>query len=257
MLRESVKCKVSKEKFKQVISLAVAQGYNGWDSFSFTKRRNVNHIENLILTYHKKFEGVDYNNGYNGGYRESGEIVGYNYLKEWENHDAREVKEDELIELLQYGYVEYLENKAVDYMAKQMKQQLEKQRKKGLRNWGYCSKEALLEDLHNLIQKGNPVDVASCCALLLARNDTTNNSDNGLPKIGENVTLKNLDGIKLDYFENGETVTIHEIWGDNVQILNNEYFSQLNLGNLERKSGDTIEQKDYKCLAQIEGCLLL
>ena len=235
MLHEAVKCKVSKDKFYDIISLAIAQGYSSNDSGFLTLRKTTDYFEHLILTYDKQFGGENYNNGYNGGHIESGRIIGYNYQKVFDEHKARLVSEDELIYMLSIAHAEYLENKAVDYLAKQMKQRLAEKRLQGYGGWTNCDKSTMLDGLNKSVDKGNPVDVANYCALFLARNDTTNNLDNGLPKLGEFVKLKNLSSVQLEKFSNGENVVIYEIWGDEVHINNDKYFSKVGLDNIEKE----------------------
>lgn len=186
------------------------------------------------MTYNKQFGGDNYNNEYCDGYIESGRIIGYNYQKVFDEHKARLVSEDELIYILSIGHAEYLENKAVDYLAKQMKQRLAEKRLQGYGGWTNCDKTIMLNGLNKSVDKGNPVDVANYCALLLARNDTTNNLNNSLPKIGEYVKLKNLSDVQREKFSNGEVVIIHEIWGDEVHINNAKYFSKVGLDNIEK-----------------------
>lgn len=234
MLHEAVKCKVSKDNFDKIISLAIAQGYGSNDSGYLTLRKTTDYFENLILTYDKKFGGENYNNGYNGGYIESGTVIGYNYQAFFDCYKARLVTEDELIYMLSIGHAEYLENKAVDYLAKQMKQRLKEKRLQGYGGWTNCDKTIMLNGLNKSVDKGNPVDVANYCALLLARNDTTNDLDNNLPKISEYVKLKNLSDVQCEKFSDGESVIIHEIWGDEVHINNAKYFSKVGLDNIEK-----------------------
>ena len=230
MLCEAVKCKVSKENFDSIISLAIAQGYDNGDSGFLTLRKTTDYFENLILTYDKKFDG--------GDYKGSGCIVGYNYEGFFNAHKARLVTENELIYMLTIGHAEYLENKAVDYLAKQMKQRLAEKRLQGYSGWTNCDKAVILDGLNKSVDKGSPVDVANYCALLLARNDTTNTLDNNLPKLGEFVKLKNLSNVHLENFNNGEDVVIHEIWGNDVHINNGKYFSRVNLDNIEKVCDD-------------------
>lgn len=233
MLREAVKCKVSEEKFNTIIELAQLQGYRGWDYSSLTKRKHMDYFEHLILTYNRRYEGSNYNNGYNGGYYESGDITGYNFIKMWDDYDAREVDEDTLIKMLEEGYKEYLENKAVDYLAKQLKQHFAEHRKREY-DWTKCDKNILLDGLQQSINNGNPVDVASYCTLLLARNDIANNTDNGLSKVGETVELQNLKPLELEKFKEGERVVVYEIWGNTVLINSEKYFSQFDLSQVKR-----------------------
>lgn len=227
MLHEAVKCKVSKDKFDDIISLAIAQGYSSNDSGFLTLRKTTDYFENLILTYDKKFDG--------GDYKGSGCIVRYNYEGFFNAHRARLVTENELIYMLTIGHAEYLENKAVDYLAKQMKQRLAEKRLQGYSSWTNCDKAVILDGLNKSVDKGSPVDVANYCALLLARNDTTNTLDNNLPKLGEFVKLKNLSSVQLEKFSNGENVVIYEIWGDEVHINNDKYFSKVGLDNIEKE----------------------
>ena len=234
MLHEAVKCKVSKDNFDKIISLAIAQGYGSNDSGYLTIRKTTDYFENLILTYDKKFGGDNYNNGYNGGHIESGTIIGYNCQDFFDCNKARLVSEDELIYMLSISHAEYLENKAVDYLAKQMKQRLAEKRSQGYGGWTNCDKAVMLDGLNKSVDKGNPVDVANYCAFLLARNDTTNDLDNSLPKLGEFVKLKNLSSVQLEKFSNGEDVIIQEIWGDEVHINNDKYFSKVILDNIEK-----------------------
>ena len=234
MIHEAVKCKVSKDNFDKIISLAIAQGYGSNDSGYLTLRKTTDYFENLILTYDKKFGGDNYNNGYNDGYIESGNIIGYNHQAFFDCHKARLVREYELIYMLSVGHAEYLENKAVDYLAKQMKQRLKEKRLQGYGGWTNCDKAIMLDGLNKSVGKGNSIDVANYCALLLARNDTTNNLDNSLPKLGEAVKLKNLSDVQLEKFSNGEDVVIHEIWGSDVHINNDKYFSKVGLDNIEK-----------------------
>ena len=235
MLHEAVKCKVSKDNFDKIIPLAIAQGYGSNDSGYLTLRKTTDYFENLILTYDKKFGGDNYNNGYNGGYIESGRIIGYSYQEAFDSYKARLVTEDELIYMLSVGHAEYLENKAVDYLAKQMKERLAEKRLQGYGGWTNCDKAVMLDGLNKSVDKGNPVDVANYCALLLARNDTTNDLDNNLAKIGEYVKLKNLSDVQREKFSDGEAVIIQEIWGDEVHINNDKYFSKVILDNIEKE----------------------
>lgn len=235
MLHEAVKCKVSKDNFDKIISLAIAQGYGSNDSGFLTLRKTTDYFENLVLTYDKKFGGDNYNNGYNGGYIESGTIIGYNCQDFFDGYKARLVTEDELIYMLSIGHAEYLENKAVDYLAKQMKQRLAEKRLQGYGNWTNCDKAIMLDGMGESVSKGSPIDVANYCALLLARNDTTNDLDNGLPKLGEAVKLKNLSDVQREKFSDGEIVVIHEIWGNEVHINNAKYLSKVSLDNIEKE----------------------
>ena len=225
MLHEAVKCKVSKEKFDNIISLAIAQGYGSNDSGFLTLRKTTDYFEHLILTCDKKLDGDE----------DSGRILGYNYREWFDAYKARLVVEDELIYMLTVGHAEYLENKAVVYLAKQMKQLLAEKRLQGYGGWTNCDKAIMLDGLNKSVDNGNPVDVANYCALLLARNDTTNDLDNSLPKLGEAVKLKNLSSVQLEKFSNGEDVVIHEIWGDEVHINNDKYFSKVGLDNIEKE----------------------
>ncbi len=73
--------------------------------------------------------------------------------------------------------IRHSDDDAVDEFALKMKLKLAKKRTQGYSGWNKCTQEYLSNMLHELVEKGDPLDVAIVAMMLYHNNQTIQKSD--------------------------------------------------------------------------------